>query len=87
MQQLCEQQHHSALLTVTRMPVCVHGCVQVEVTDVAAGRTWFFEADAWLDASQGDRKTERLLDASSTDPMADRQQYRVSEGPRAAAPP
>lgn len=51
--------------------------LQIEVLDVAAGRLWFFEADCWLDAAQGDGKTERLLLASVTDPLADRRAYRV----------
>lgn len=52
--------------------------MQVEVTDLSTNRTWYFEADCWLDAAQGDGRTERLLHASSTDPLADRQTYQVS---------
>lgn len=56
--------------------------MQVEVTDVAAGRTWYFEADCWLDAAaagQGSAgRAERLLIASSNNPLADRKTYQVS---------
>eukprot|EP00878_Enallax_costatus_P043853 GHUV01051949.1.p1 GENE.GHUV01051949.1~~GHUV01051949.1.p1 ORF type:complete len:660 (+),score=218.20 GHUV01051949.1:276-2255(+) len=49
---------------------------QVEVTDMSSSRTWYFEADCWLAASHG--SIDRLLQASSTDPLADRQAYQVT---------
>ncbi|WIA17082.1 hypothetical protein OEZ85_013981 [Tetradesmus obliquus] len=56
--------------------------LQVEVTDVAAGRTWYFEADCWLDAAaagQGSAgRAERLFIASSNNPLADRKTYQVT---------
>lgn len=51
--------------------------MQVEVTDTAVGKTWFFAGDCWLDASQGDRAIERLLPAADKDPWADRATYKV----------
>jgi hypothetical protein len=56
--------------------------LQVEVTDVAAGRTWYFEADCWLDAAAAAAKgaggrAELLLTASNSNPMADRKTYQV----------
>jgi hypothetical protein len=51
--------------------------VQVEVTDVAAGKTWYFAGECWLDAAQGDGMTERLLAASDKDPRADMIAYKV----------
>ena len=56
--------------------------MQVEVTDVAAGRTWYFAGNCWLDAAQGDGLTERLLNASDKDPMAGKTAYQV-RGPLA----
>lgn len=54
------------------------GCVaQVEVTDIAAGKTWYFAGKFWLDAAQGDGLTERLLTASDKDPHADMVTYKV----------
>jgi hypothetical protein len=52
-------------------------CLQVEVTDVATGTTWYFAAECWLDAAQVDGATERLLLASDKDPWADRTAYKV----------
>jgi hypothetical protein len=59
-----------------------HVCaLQVEVTDVAAGRTWYFEADCWLDAAAAAKgaagTAELLLTASSSNPLADRKTYQV----------
>lgn len=56
-------------------PVAV---VQAEVTDVATGKTWYFAADCWLDASQGDKAIERVLLASDSDPWAEMTTYKVS---------
>jgi hypothetical protein len=56
-------------------PVAV---VQAEVTDVATGKTWYFAADCWLDASQGDKAIEQLLPASDSDPWAAMTTYKVS---------
>ena len=52
--------------------------LQVEVTDVAAGKTWYFAAQCWLDEATGDGATERLLLASDKDPWADMATYKVS---------
>jgi hypothetical protein len=62
-------------LTIPSLMPCVP---QVVVTDVAAGRTWFFAADCWLDAAQPGGQTERLLHASSTDATAERRSYEVT---------
>eukprot|EP00775_Hariotina_reticulata_P013433 gene13433-13561_t len=51
--------------------------LQVEVTDTSSGRTWYFEANCWLDAAQLDVKIERLLHASTTDPLANLQKYKL----------
>lgn len=51
--------------------------LQVEVTDVATGKVWYFAAECWLDATQGDRATLRLLLASDKDPWADMTSYKV----------
>lgn len=52
--------------------------MQVEVTDLATGKMWYFAADCWLDASQGDKATQRLLLASDSDPWADMTTWKVS---------
>jgi hypothetical protein len=49
----------------------------MEVTDFAAGKTWYFAGECWLDAAQGDGMTERLLAASDKDPRADMIAYKV----------
>jgi hypothetical protein len=54
--------------------------LQIEVTIVAAGRTWYFEADCWLDtaaAKSAAGRAELLLTASSSNFMADRKTYQV----------
>ncbi|MEW5311146.1 MAG: hypothetical protein WDW38_002885 [Sanguina aurantia] len=50
---------------------------QVEITDTHSNRAWFFESNAWFDKAQGDGKIERLLKASSADPRANRNTYKV----------
>lgn len=52
--------------------------LQVEVTDIAASKTYYFAAECWLGAAQGDGATERLLLASFKDPWADMTAYRVT---------
>lgn len=52
--------------------------LQVEVTDIAASKTYYFAAECWLGAAQGDGATERLLLASAKDPWADMTAYRVT---------
>jgi hypothetical protein len=57
--------------------------LQVEVTDVAAGKMWYFEADCWLDAAAAgpgsSGRAERLLTAGSSNPLADRKMYQVKK--------
>jgi hypothetical protein len=75
------QSHGDAADVPNSMCAAVHrccGCVgQVEVTDVAADKTWYFAGECWLDATQGDGMTERLLAASDKDPRADMIAYKV----------
>lgn len=52
--------------------------LQVEVTDIAAGKSYYFAAECWLGAAQGERSAERLLLASAKDPWADMTAYRVT---------
>jgi hypothetical protein len=60
--------------------------VQVDVTDVSANKTWFFEADCWLDAAGqqqqkgSSQRAERLLTASCSNPLADRKTFQVRAG-------
>lgn len=75
----CSSEPHIGLGLTCRVVLgcCMPSFLQVEVTDVATGKTWYFAAECWLDAAQGDGVTERLLLASDKDPWADRTAYKV----------
>lgn len=63
--------------TVCNDPPLCPCTLQVDVTDTATGKAWYFAAGCWLDAARGDGATERLLLASDTDPWADKTMYKV----------
>lgn len=50
---------------------------QVDITDVKSGQTWYFDCNQWLDSTQGDGKTERVLTASLQNPRTARTVYYV----------